>query len=475
MSAASGIDFREVRATLELDGAVIPQVNVRYKGNNTFQTARNSLKRSLKIDLNDGFAGRKLGGVAKLNLHNNINDVSAMNEPLSYQLFREAGVPAPRTGYARVYVTVPGLHARRYFGLYSIVENPDNNFARERFGTKKGAIFKPVTRQLFEDLGSDWAAYRQAYDAKTPVSEEETRRVIAFAQLVSHADDAEFAAHVGDFLDVDEFARFMAVTVWLSNMDSILQMGQNFIVYLQPKTRLFQFIPWDLDHSFGQFGMGGGQSDTLSIEHPWTGQNRFLERVFAVPLFKRAYLGWMKKFSGSLFRPERFYAQVDELAPLLRPAIEEESAEMRVRFDRTIAGETVGAEAPMGRGRGGPGGGPGGGKPIKPFVTARAASVIAQLAGKAAPVVANNRGDFGGPGRGGGPGGFDPANAIATAILTAADANRDGAATLAEFLAQWTRWFDAWDTDHTGRLTEAQLRAGLERDLLPRRGPPPPF
>jgi len=27
----------------------------------------------------------------------------------------------------------------------------------------------------------------------------------------------------------------MAVTVWLSNMDSILSMGQNFYVYLHPK------------------------------------------------------------------------------------------------------------------------------------------------------------------------------------------------------------------------------------------------
>ena len=60
--------------------------------------------------------------------------------------------------------------------------------------------------------------------------------------------------------DLDEFARFMAVTVWLSTMDSILGMGQNFYVYLDPKTHKFQFMPWDLDHSFGQFGMKGSNS-----------------------------------------------------------------------------------------------------------------------------------------------------------------------------------------------------------------------
>jgi len=41
---------------------------VRYKGNNTYMTSRNSLKRPLKVDLNRGFKGRRLGGVTTLNL-----------------------------------------------------------------------------------------------------------------------------------------------------------------------------------------------------------------------------------------------------------------------------------------------------------------------------------------------------------------------------------------------------------------------
>jgi hypothetical protein len=51
--------------------------------------------------------------------------------------------------------------------------------------------------------------------------------VIEFASVVSNAPDAAFAARLGECLDLDEFARLLAVTVLLSNMDSILAMGQN--------------------------------------------------------------------------------------------------------------------------------------------------------------------------------------------------------------------------------------------------------
>jgi spore coat protein CotH len=131
-------------------------------------------------------------------------------------------------------------------------------------------------------LGDDWKNYNQTYDPKTELTPEQKQRIIAFCKLVTKADDAEFAARLGEYLDLDEFARFMAVTVWLSTMDSILGMGQNFYVYLHPKTHKFQFMPWDLDHSFGQFGMTGSQEqrENLSIHRPWRGEVRFLERVF---------------------------------------------------------------------------------------------------------------------------------------------------------------------------------------------------
>ena len=209
--------------------------------------ADGKLHGALKVDLNEFAKGQKLAGLGKLNLHNNTTDASWMNEPLSYALYRAAGVPAPRTSYARVRVNAPGSHDNTYLGLYSIVENPDNNWAEANFGSKKGAIFKPVTPTLFRYLGDDWKAYNQIYDPKTELTDKQKRRVQDFAKLLTEANDADFARRLPEFLDVDEFSRFMAVTVWLSTLDSILTLGQNYVVYLHPKTDKVQFVPWDLD------------------------------------------------------------------------------------------------------------------------------------------------------------------------------------------------------------------------------------
>src|SRR6266568_4489294 len=306
LSSAAGIEFKYVHADLEFEGQLLKDVAVRYKGNGTWMQSQGSLKRSLKVDFNHFAKGQQLAGVSKLNFHNNVTDASWMNEVLAHRLFRDAGVPAPRTAYARVFLTVQGKYDKEYVGLYSVVEDVDKHFAEESFGATKGAIFKPVTPNLFADLGGDWAKYKQTYDPKIKLSNQDIQRVIAFCRLVTQAGDAEFAARLGDYVDLGELARFMAVTVWLSDLDGILGPGQNLYLYLLPKTHQFQFIPWDLDHSFGQFGMRGTQEqrENLSIKQPWQGENRFLERVFKVAAFKQLYLARLAEFNGTIFQPE---------------------------------------------------------------------------------------------------------------------------------------------------------------------------
>lgn len=467
MSAAMGIEFPYVRANLEFEGAKIDGVAARYKGNSTFMASRNSIKRSIKIDLNRFEKSNQLAGQTTLNLHNNVMDASWMNEGLGYRLFRDAGVPASRSSYARVYVTVPGKYDRQYLGLYSIVEEVDKIFAKSRFGSSKGAIFKPSTRELFNDLGPDWAKYEQIYDPKTSLTREQKARLIEFSGLVTKAGDEEFAAKVASYLDVDEFARFMAATVLISNMDSILQMGQNFYVHLHPETNRFQFLPWDLDHSFGQLPMAGSNLEALSIDRPWQGRNRFLERVFNIEAFRKLYREHLAEFNTKLLAPERIAAQVDELAKTLRAAVAEESPEKLARFDKVAAGEPAPMNFGPGPGPGGPRGFPGGGamKPIRAFAGPRHQSVEEQLAGKPAPPQEAR-------GFGRGPGRFSPAMFLEPGLMSALDNDKNGEVSRTEFQQGFSKWFAAWNSDATGKLTSDQLRAGIERDLMP---PMPPL
>jgi spore coat protein H len=455
-------EFPYVHADLVIDDHRLTNVAVRYKGHATFMQSAGTLKRPFKVDLNEFVKGQKIAGASKLNFHNNVADPSWMNEPLAYALFRDAGLPAPRTAYARLYADVTGRLTNQFLGLYSLVENPDGNWAEDRFGTRTGMILKPVAAEPFQFLGESWARYRQAYDPKTPVYETQAGRVIGLARLVSQADDAEFARRLPEFIELDSFSRFLAVTVFLSNLDSILGLGDNHLVYLHPETQRFLFLPWDLDHAFGSYPLAGTAEDReqLSIWHPWTGTNRFLERVFSAAPFREAYVARLREFQQTLFMPDRIARQVAELVPILRPSVELESPAKAWRFDRATRGESVLAvglrgELPAENTAAAHDTGTDV-RPIKAFVKARHASIAAQLEGRsqgrriesiaAMPATPSI-----------------PVRKLAEAAVAAADTDRDGRVSRKEFTGLGERWFAEWDSARGGVLTETALSAGLDR------------
>ena len=58
-----------------------------------------------------------------------------------------------------------------------------------------------------------------------------------------------------------------------------------------------------------------------------------------------------------------------------------------------------------------------------------------------------------------------PSRSAAPAFVTAADTDKDGSVTRVELKDTFTKWYDQWDADKTGALTEEKLRAGLNAAL----------
>jgi spore coat protein CotH len=320
VAARQGIEYEYVQATMQIDDWTFRDVAVRYKGNGSYLRASRAGtdKFSLKVDLNKFVKGQKLAGLTTLNFQNNITDAGWMNEVLAYRLYRDAGALAPRSTYAQVYLTVEGQSAKRFLGLYSVSENVDENFFEERFGTRKGAILKPSTQELFTDWGADWSVYDQSYDPKTDLTDGQKTRIIELGRLVSRATDQEFAARIGDYVDLDDFARYFAVLAWLANNDSLLQNGQNFYTWLHPDTNRMHFIAWDQDFSFGNVR---NLATSWPIQRPWQGNNLFLARIYNVEAFRSKYFARLTEFSERLFVPDRFQQQITGIATAIRPSV----------------------------------------------------------------------------------------------------------------------------------------------------------
>src|SRR5262249_27968826 len=78
-----------------------------------------------------------------LNLHAAALDPTKGREALAFAVFRVAGVPAPRTAFAEVTLTVPGKFDKEYLGLYIVVEPVDKAFLKEHFKTGRGLLMNP--------------------------------------------------------------------------------------------------------------------------------------------------------------------------------------------------------------------------------------------------------------------------------------------------------------------------------------------
>lgn len=338
LAGSMGFEFPWSQAVVEVGGLTFAEAGVRFKGNGTFLGAYTTFKKPYKIDLARTRKTQNLAGIGTLNLGNLNADYSCISDSLAYEFFRQSGVPAPRTAYARVLLTVEGRFNHRPLGLYVTVENPDASWAREVFQARHVALFKPVTYDLFQYLGSNWSAYERIYDPKSKLHPADQQRVIDIARLFSLAPKAEFNARVGDLVDLEETARFIAVNALLSCYDGILSTGQNFLLYLDPGSGRAGFIPWDLDRAWGEFPFLGTTEDRekASVMRPWVGRNRFFERLFACERFTTLYRSELERLHRTLFRPDRLSARMDALALVIRPVVQEETEFWRVRFEEAL-------------------------------------------------------------------------------------------------------------------------------------------
>lgn len=429
-----GMDFKKGKAVLDFEGKEWGALSVRFKGNSSFNAARNSLKRSLKLDFNDADKSRSFFGMTKLNLNNGAMDPSVMREALAYEVFRRAGVPASRTAFARVFITVPGKHEHEYAGLYTVVEQVDGRFLKDHFGGKAGLLLKPERVDGLPYLGEKWQAYQRQFEEKSAAKPRATKRFIAFVRLVNQANDAEFAEQIGSFMEVEAFLRFLAVQAALANLDSPLLTGHNYYLYLNPGTEKLVWIPWDLNEAFGGF-LGGGTPEgmiDLSIHKPFTRGNRLAERILALEGASRTYDAILRGLIATNFTAQRLGEEMESVARLVREAVREDKHLSLAQFERHLSENPGPAPAgdfpptrrgtesgfgppPGGRGPGGRGPGMGGfQRPLlRQFVAKRVESIQEQLEGKRegyVPVPMNRRGGPGpnGPGPGGPGGGPQP-------------------------------------------------------------------
>lgn len=364
-----GTDFPWVEAELIADGTTLRSVGVRYAGDITYFVSSRGLKRPLKIAFGK-FGKQQLNGLSAVQLHAMPLDPSKAREALAYFVFRAAGVPAPRTAFAEITLSVPGKYDKEYLGLYTVVEDTDGPFVTDHFPPGTGLLMRPFRVRGIDFLGDDWELYQAQYRPQRPATDDEGQRVIEFARLVNQAADDEFKKRIDSFLDVDAFLRFMAANALTSNLESFFALGHNFGLYLDSPTGKFSFFPGDLEFSFANFLLMGSpeQLMDLSLIKPYPGENKLPDRLLAIEEVKKKYRAIVEHLLSTTFASAQLREQIE--------AIENSTQAIRDKEAKTAA-----ARNEPSPGFGGPGG-PGPQPPdLRHFVKQRSASIASQLTG----------------------------------------------------------------------------------------------
>ena len=443
--------FPWAEGSLTINGQHLNGIGARYKGNASFNLMRGSLKRNMKIKLDWANKDQNYNSVETLNLNAGGLDPSKLRDVFSYWLFREAGVPAPRTTFAEMTLTIPGRYEKEHLGLYTIVEQVNKSFLKDRFESKKGLLMKPEGIASVEYHGDDWRFYAHLYRPDNQPSLAQSTRVMDFANVVNLSNAKQFRDSISSYLDIDGFLRFIAVNALIVNLDTLLAMPQNYYLHLSKDTNKFVFFPWDLDISFAGWPLGGKPADQmkLSLVHPHSSDaHKLIDRLLAMESVKLRYDKIISQLVEGIFSKEQLIKKFEKLERTILDSRERDTAAIESRNER-------GYPAP--RGYQPPG--------IREFIDKRTSSIKRQLNGKEIGYIFVH-------GRPGGrlghlaQGGFGRGR-LAMHMLIQGDLNEDKSISKKELLTMLSGWFDVMDREKAGKLNKAAFIKALPDAFFP--------
>ena len=252
-----------VEGSLTFDGEVISPIGIRYKGSvgdfwnglsggNRPPTGHKIVtKLSMKIKIDWKGYNSTFYGLKKLQFDAMNGDNSQMHHRLGHWLFRQMGVPASRAVHARLIIN------DTYYGIYSLVEEVDEQFTKYNFNNGSGNLYKSVWPLKSDgSIQSDKELYQNLKTNR--VAGVSANRIKEFAKEVIESSEIELQNVIEDNMIIDEIISHIVVDRTIRHDDGPFHWycgendcsPHNFFWYENPTSNKVHLIPWDLDGVF---------------------------------------------------------------------------------------------------------------------------------------------------------------------------------------------------------------------------------
>lgn len=229
--------FPSYRATVTIIGERVDDVDIRKKG---WIGSLTALRPSIKLNFGKGdeFENRRFQGHKRITLNDNKQDPSNIKQCLSYEIFRQAGMPSPRCNFAEV--TIQGTN----LGTYTHVEAIKKPFLREYFGNDDGNLYELQRDGEFNVARIDY------FQLKTNEQQNDRSDLQEVLNALSNSAPETLWDELSSLVNLTQFARFAALETLTGHTDGYTGFQNNTYLYHNPEDDLFYFIPWGTDQSF---------------------------------------------------------------------------------------------------------------------------------------------------------------------------------------------------------------------------------
>lgn len=345
--------FTYFSASVTIEDETFDKVGIRKKG---FLGSLSTDKPSLKIKMDEYVLGQKMSGLKRFTLNNSVQDPSYLNQCLGYQLFRAAGLPAPRCNFAKVVVN--GVE----MGVYVHVESVKKPFLRAHFGSDTGNLYEGT----LSDFRDGWTG---TFDKKTNELEADWLDIEEMRLALEQEGEALLSA-LSPLVNLDQFIKFWALEVLVAHWDGYAGNSNNYFVYDDPESGLFHFMPWGADQLFGD---GSGQA-SVSVS-----RSILPNKLISHAPTRSRYVEAMTELLDTVWEDSDVAAEIARMEGLLRPHILDEEMqafdEGLVRLRAAVNGREAELRSQLGDLEADPGG-----DPMPPLCFAESGSVSGSFA-----------------------------------------------------------------------------------------------
>jgi hypothetical protein len=339
----------------------IADVGFRLRGN----TSRFSAKKSFKVSFNSFESGRKFHGIEKMNLNGEHNDPSIIRAHLAWNLFAKMQVPGSRSNHVDVYIN------NQYYGLYINVEHVDEEFVESRFDNKFGNLYKCLYPANLSYLGTNENDYKNnGYELHTNVDKDDYSDLINFIKTLNNSTSSTLPQNIEPIFNINGFLRYLAVEIFTGHWDAYSFNKNNFYLYNNPYTGKFEFLPYDVDNTFGidWFGIDWGTRNIYSWWADWE-DRPLTSKILSNQVYRDRFSFFMNELVTRYADPTPYFAEIDGIKSKINTSAENDVYRTLDYgwdfndFNRSYT-EALGAHVKYG---------------IKPYITARVNSIKTQL------------------------------------------------------------------------------------------------